>query len=115
MPEPYLDSVLKSQLAITVHRGGRRRVAFAHDLFAEYSLALNSIQEVVDQADPINGLRTFGRLARSAETSGAAEGSLDLTVLGLASKYPDVWRRMMAVLHGRVSSALTLCLPAIVR
>jgi hypothetical protein len=113
--EADLVSVVDAELAIAVDRGGRRRVAFAHDLFAEYSLALTSIQEVLDQADPMNGLRLLSRLARSAETSGTAQGALELTVLGVASKHAEVWRQMMAVLHRRVSTEVTLCLPTIVR
>src|SRR5205085_3661825 len=91
------------------------RVAFIHDVFAEYSLALTSMREVGEQADPMNGMRVLSRLAKSADTSATAEGALELTILGLAAQEAEVWRRMLATLYRRVSSATTLCLPIVVR
>src|SRR5213076_1355121 len=88
---------------------------FAHDVFTEYSLALVAIQEVGEQIDPINGLRILSRVARASQTAALAEGTLELTILGLAAWHPETWRRMMAALSRRVAASTTLCLPVVVR
>jgi transcriptional regulator with XRE-family HTH domain len=102
--DPHLAPVIGAGLAHYVSRGSRHHVAFIHDLFTEYSLALVAIQEVGEQIDPINGLRILSRIARSSQVAAMAEGTLELTILGLAAWHRDAWRHMMAALSRRVSA-----------
>lgn len=113
--EAGLLAAIDAEIVVVGTRPGRRHLAFAHDLFAEYSLALSCMREIGEQADAIDAMSVLNGIARSSETSATAQGVLELTILGLASREREVWRRVVAVIHRRVSSLTTACLPTVVR